>query len=61
MEAMPLGLRTAEPSIREDQRNLPAVNGANPPSASANLVVPIVAIKLMIVDDGSVESAFSLS
>ena len=61
MEAMPLGPRTAEPSIREDQRNLPAVNGANPPSAPANPVVPIVAIKLMIVDDGSVESAFSLS
>ena len=61
MEAMPLGLRTAEPSIREDQRNLPAVNGANTSSAPANPVVPIDATKLMVVDDGSVESAFSLS
>jgi flagellar hook-length control protein FliK len=61
MEAMPLGPRTAEPSIREDQRTLPAVNGANPPSAPANPVVPIDATKLMVVDDGSVESAFSLS
>lgn len=61
MEAVPLGPRTAEPSIRNDQRNLPAVNGANPSSVPANPVLPIDAPKLMVVDDGSVESAFSLS
>ncbi len=61
MEAMPLGQRTAEPRIRDDQRNFSSVNGANPLSVPANPVVPIDATKLMVVDDGSVESAFPLS
>ena len=64
MEATRLGPRSADtsaPSVRDDQRNLPSLNGANAPSVPSNPVVPIDASKLMVVDNGSVESAFFLS
>ncbi len=57
----PVPADTSVPSVRDDQSKLRSTNGANPSLLPANTSVQFDATKLVVMDEGSVESALSLS